>query len=172
MYTCISSHGLKRSWRSCPRRVNAGNKNTPIMHHPRRRNVTTLMVGLKNRSHTQKSHPKVVNPRDIAGERKKKQRTDDFHNCWSHKMWLDSFFVMIGIYKDGDEPEPKRWKANFRCALHSLPDVKELTSPTDRKGRNASRTYRFLQPHEVQPPVKRKQRYSIQIRMCFSFYFS
>ena len=37
-------------------------------------NVTTLMVGLKKRSHTQKSHPKVVNPRDIAGERKKKKK--------------------------------------------------------------------------------------------------
>ena len=42
--------------------------------YPRRRNVTTLMVGLKKRSHTQKSHPKVVNPRDIAGERKKKRK--------------------------------------------------------------------------------------------------
>ena len=51
--------------------MNAGNKNTPSTHHPRRRNVTTLMVGLKKRSHTQKSHPKVVNPRDIAGERQK-----------------------------------------------------------------------------------------------------
>ena len=71
MHTCISSHGLKRSWRSCPRRVNAGNKNTPSTHHPRRWNVTTLMAGLKKRSHTQKSHPKVVNPRGIAGERKK-----------------------------------------------------------------------------------------------------
>ena len=60
--------------RSCPRRVNAGNKNTPSTHHPRRQNVTTLMVGLKKRSHTQKSHPKVVNPRDIAGERKKKKK--------------------------------------------------------------------------------------------------
>ena len=49
-------------------------KNTPSMHHPRRWNVTTLMVGLKKRSHTQKSHPKVVNPRDIAGERKKNKK--------------------------------------------------------------------------------------------------
>ena len=54
--------------------MNAGNKNTPSTHHPRRRNVTTLMVGLKKRSHTQKSHPKVVNPKDIAGERKKKKK--------------------------------------------------------------------------------------------------
>ena len=29
---------------------------------------------IKKRSHTQKSHPKVVNPRDIAGERKKKKK--------------------------------------------------------------------------------------------------
>ena len=28
---------------------------------------------IKKRSHTQKSHPKVVNPRDTAGERKKKK---------------------------------------------------------------------------------------------------
>ena len=74
MHTCISSHGLKRSRRSCPRRVNAGNKNTPSTHHPRRRNMATLMVGLKKRSHTQKSHLKIVNPRDIAGERKKKKK--------------------------------------------------------------------------------------------------
>ena len=32
------------------------------------------MVGLKKRSHTQKFHPKVVNLRDIAGERKKKKK--------------------------------------------------------------------------------------------------
>ena len=83
MHTCISSHGLKRSWRSCPRRVNASNKNTPSTHHPRRRNVTTLMVGLKKRSHTQKSHPKVVNPRDTAGERKKKKNLDKYR-CPPH----------------------------------------------------------------------------------------
>ena len=71
MHTCISSHGLKRSWRSCPRRVNAGNKNTPSTHHPQRRNVTTLMVGLKNGHIRKNLTQKVVNPRDIAGERKK-----------------------------------------------------------------------------------------------------
>ena len=49
--------------------------------HPQRRNVTTLMVGLKKRSHTQKSHPKVVNPRDIAGERKKKKKKKALFIC-------------------------------------------------------------------------------------------
>ena len=49
-------------------------KNTPSTHHPWRRNETTLMVGLKKRSRMQKSHPKMVNPRDIAGERRKRKR--------------------------------------------------------------------------------------------------
>ena len=63
MHTCISSHGLKRSWRSCPRRVNADNKNTPSKHHPRRRNVTTLMVGLKKKNgHIRKISPKSGEP--------------------------------------------------------------------------------------------------------------
>ena len=48
IHVCIPSHGLQRSWHSCPRWVNASNKKTPSMHHPWRQNVTTSMVGLKN----------------------------------------------------------------------------------------------------------------------------
>ena len=33
---------------SCSRRVNVGYKNTPSIQHPRRRDVTTSMVGLRN----------------------------------------------------------------------------------------------------------------------------
>ena len=54
--------------------MNAGNKNTPSTHHPRRRNVTTLMVGLKNGHIRKNLTQNVVNPRDIAGERKKKKK--------------------------------------------------------------------------------------------------
>ena len=50
MHICIPSYGLKRSRYSCPRRANAGNKNTASMHHPRRRNVITSMVRLKNQN--------------------------------------------------------------------------------------------------------------------------
>ena len=46
----------------------------PSMHHPRRRNVTTLMVGLKNGHIRKNLTQKVVNPRDIAGERTKKKK--------------------------------------------------------------------------------------------------
>ncbi|XP_041348941.1 uncharacterized protein LOC121368323 [Gigantopelta aegis] len=46
-----------------------------------------------------------------------------------------------GIYCDGDPPEPRRWKTNFRAALHSMSDVEEL--PGIRKGRYAYRRYYF-----------------------------
>ena len=74
MHTCISSHGLKRSRRSCLSRVNAGNKNTPSTHHPRRRNVTTLMVGLKN-GHIRKNLTKNGEPQRYSwGTQKKKKK--------------------------------------------------------------------------------------------------
>ena len=82
MHTCISSHGLKRSWRSCPRRVNAGNKNTPSTHHPRRRNATTLMVGLKNghirKNLTQKWWTPEIWLGNEKKKKKKKKKTENF----------------------------------------------------------------------------------------------
>ena len=56
---------------------------------------------IKKRSHTQKSHPKMVNPRDIAGERRRRSRRRMqyqlviFHN---HCMQLS--FVAF-IWKSG-----------------------------------------------------------------------
>ena len=48
--TCLDArmHSMARIqkiWHSSPRQVNAGNKIPPSMHHPRRWNVTTDMVG-------------------------------------------------------------------------------------------------------------------------------
>ena len=87
MHTCISSHGLKRSWRSCPRRVNAGNKNTPSTHHPRRRNVTTLMVGLKKATYA-KISPKSGEPQRYSwGTQKKKEKKKEKKKAYV--IWTD-----------------------------------------------------------------------------------
>ena len=47
MHACSPSHRLKTSCHSRLRRVNVSDKNTPSVHHPRRWNVTTSMVGCK-----------------------------------------------------------------------------------------------------------------------------
>ncbi|MGH0127918.1 UNVERIFIED_CONTAM: hypothetical protein FKN15_032748 [Acipenser sinensis] len=60
-----------------------------------------------------------------------------------------------GKYKPGiDNPDPKTWKANFRCALNSLPDVKELHNKSIKNGNNAFRVYLMLPSFKI--PKKRK----------------
>ena len=76
------------------------------------------------------------------------------------------FFFIPGIYKDGDPSEPKRWKANFRCALHSLNDVIELTNAVERRGRNACRTYRFLQSGDDQVIGRKKAKAKSDVVFC------
>ena len=88
-HICIPWHRLKRSWRSCPRRVNAGNKNTPSMHHPRRRNVATSIAGLINLSHTQKSHPKNDETQRYSWERRRRSLSVCLSVC---------LFVSLSVY--------------------------------------------------------------------------
>ncbi|XP_068597951.1 interferon regulatory factor 1-like isoform X2 [Brachionichthys hirsutus] len=45
---------------------------------------------------------------------------------------------------DEDKPDPKTWKANFRCALNSLPDIHELPEYSRKRGTNAYRVYRMM----------------------------
>lgn len=40
--------------------------------------------------------------------------------------------------------DPKTWKANFRCALNSLPDIEEVKDRSVNKGHHAMRVFRML----------------------------
>lgn len=54
-----------------------------------------------------------------------------------------------GKYHPGiDKPDPKTWKANFRCAMNSLPDIEEVKDESMKKGSNAFRMYRMLSSYE------------------------
>lgn len=55
--------------------------------------------------------------------------------------------LFIGRYKVGEkDPDPKTWKANFRCAMNSLPDIEEVKDKSINKGSSAVRVYRMLPP--------------------------
>ncbi|XP_028834269.1 interferon regulatory factor 2-like isoform X2 [Denticeps clupeoides] len=57
--------------------------------------------------------------------------------------------IHTGKYHPGvDRPDPKTWKANFRCAMNSLPDIEEVKDKSTKKGTNAFKVYRILSPVE------------------------
>ncbi|XP_016300709.1 interferon regulatory factor 1b [Sinocyclocheilus anshuiensis] len=57
------------------------------------------------------------------------------------KQWA----IHTGKYKEGEtQPDPKTWKANFRCAMNSLPDIEEVKDKSINKGCGAVRVYRML----------------------------
>ncbi|KAK0152224.1 Interferon regulatory factor 2 [Merluccius polli] len=57
--------------------------------------------------------------------------------------------IHTGKYDPGvDRPDPKTWKANFRCAVNSLPDMEEVKDKSIKKGTNAFRVYKMLSASE------------------------
>lgn len=66
--------------------------------------------------------------------------------------------IHTGKYHPGvDVPDPKTWKANFRCAMNSLPDIKEVKDRSSKKGTNALKVYRMLNAEE-QAIIKEKKK--------------
>nr|XP_033782972.1 interferon regulatory factor 1 isoform X2 [Geotrypetes seraphini]XP_033782973.1 interferon regulatory factor 1 isoform X2 [Geotrypetes seraphini] len=73
-----------------------------------------------------------------------------------------SWAIHTGRYKLGEkEPDPKTWKANFRCAMNSLPDIEEVKDKSINKGSCAVRVYRML-PNT--PKVERRERKSKSLK--------
>lgn len=45
--------------------------------------------------------------------------------------------------KHVDAPDPRRWKANFRCALNALPDIHEVPNQGISRGNHAFKVYQM-----------------------------
>ncbi|XP_040007221.1 interferon regulatory factor 1b isoform X2 [Xiphias gladius] len=56
------------------------------------------------------------------------------------KKWA----IHTGKYVEGQMCDPKTWKANFRCAMNSLPDIEEVKDKSVNKGHEAMRVFRML----------------------------
>ncbi|XP_056302080.1 interferon regulatory factor 1b isoform X1 [Danio aesculapii] len=76
------------------------------------------------------------------------------------KQWA----IHTGKYKEGvTQPDPKTWKANFRCAMNSLPDIEEVKDKSINKGCGAVRVYRMLPA--VSKKIKRSKSRDSRRRM-------
>nr|XP_057943021.1 interferon regulatory factor 1b isoform X2 [Doryrhamphus excisus] len=63
------------------------------------------------------------------------------------KQWA----IHTGKYGESGSRDAKTWKANFRCAMNSLPDIEEVKDKSVNKGQSAMRVFRML-------PVVQKSR--------------
>jgi len=52
--------------------------------------------------------------------------------------------VIAGKFSESKGDEPKRWKANFRCALNSLPDVAEVKNIGQTRGDYPFKVYQLI----------------------------
>ncbi|NXF06385.1 IRF1 factor, partial [Smithornis capensis] len=76
-----------------------------------------------------------------------------------------SWAIHTGVYKEGEkDPDPKTWKANFRCAMNSLPDIEEVKDKSINKGSSAVRVYRMLPPLTKLQKKERKSKSSREVR--------
>ncbi|NXU07948.1 IRF1 factor, partial [Pardalotus punctatus] len=76
-----------------------------------------------------------------------------------------SWAIHTGVYKEGEKnPDPKTWKANFRCAMNSLPDIEEVKDKSINKGSSAVRVYRMLPPLTKHQKKERKSKSSRDVR--------
>ncbi|XP_039186678.1 interferon regulatory factor 2 isoform X3 [Crotalus tigris] len=87
---------------------------------------------------------------DLQGSTDHRLRSTDLELCLAVKS-------LKGKYQPGvDKADPKTWKANFRCAMNSLPDIEEVKDKSIKKGNNAFRVYRML-PLSERPSKKGKK---------------
>ena len=91
---------------------------------------------IKKRSHTQKSHPKVVNPRDIAGERQKKKKKKKkipvkSATEWAHKSLLSpEQWLLI----NGSQGHSNRYiKLKSKVVSLIMPSRKKISMPANAK---------------------------------------
>ncbi|XP_029140626.1 interferon regulatory factor 1 [Protobothrops mucrosquamatus] len=99
-----------------------------------------------------------INSNKIPGLHWLDKKEKKFQIPWKHAAkhgWelekdaclFKNWAVHTGRYKDGDvDPDPKTWKANFRCAMNSLPDIQEVKDQSISRGPGAVRVYRMLKP--------------------------
>ena len=62
---------------------------------------------------------------------------------------------------------PKIWKANFRCAINSLPDILEVKGQGKSKGNDAFKIYKLIPKKAKKPRTRKSYSWQSKIRGYF-----
>lgn len=97
----------------------------------------------------------MINSNTISGLKWIDKEETTFTIPWKHAArhgWnlekdaslFHKWAIHTGKHTDGQVMDPKTWKANFRCALNSLPDIEEVKDRSVNKGHHAVRVFKML----------------------------
>ncbi|XP_026228464.1 interferon regulatory factor 1-like isoform X2 [Anabas testudineus] len=98
---------------------------------------------------------KMIDSNSIAGLTWVDKEKTMFSIPWKHAArhgWelnkdaclFKEWAIHTGKYAEGQTCDPKTWKANFRNAMNSLPDITEVKDKSVNKGHQAMRVFRML----------------------------
>ncbi|XP_037125812.1 interferon regulatory factor 1-like isoform X1 [Syngnathus acus] len=118
---------------------------------------------------------KMIESRSIAGLAWLDEEKTMFSIPWKHAArhgWdkdkdaslFKKWAIHTGKYVEGStEGDAKTWKANFRCAMNSLPDIEEMKNKSINKGHLAMRVFRMLPPKQKAKQHKAKSKKQVKM---------
>lgn len=109
----------------------------------------------------------MIESNSVSGLRWVDKEKTTFSIPWKHAArhgWemdkdaclFQKWAIHTGKYVKGQKCNPKTWKANFRCALNSLPDIEEVKDQSVHKGQQAMRVFRMLPVSQKSKDRRRK----------------
>lgn len=122
-----------------------------------------VVVGCKDRLLMREWLEAEANSRNIPGLQWLDKTEKLIRITWRHgsrSEWSTSDVTVFKCWAqhtgryDSRNPDYKKWKANFRCALNSLHDVEEVTERRSTKTHDPYKVYRLL---PAIPPKKRRR---------------
>ncbi|XP_033096859.1 interferon regulatory factor 2-like [Anneissia japonica] len=78
-----------------------------------------------------------------------------YRSCCRSTGWKNIVLTDGKYNPETDRARPKTWKANFRCAINSLPDIVEIKDLGTKRGNNAFKVYKI---NPKRPKARPKQK--------------
>ncbi|XP_071829376.1 uncharacterized protein [Apostichopus japonicus] len=130
-------------------------------HHPPQPSQESILTKPPRPAERMRLRPwltKMIEEQKIPGLEWEDKDKQTVKIPWKHAArhgWIKdrdaSLFKAWAIHTKKYNPEtdtpkanPKMWKANFRCAINSLPDIEELRDRGKTKGNDAYKVYRLI----------------------------
>ena len=104
----------------------------------------------------------IINKGEIEGVQWLNRKNGTFTVNWIHKSLrffkeedfslFKAWAIHTGRY-NASQPDPKRWKGNFRCTLNVRTDIIQVKHNNIKNGYEAYKTFKFKNPPVLDPEM-------------------